>query len=210
MGERDTVYIVDDDKAVRTGLENLLGSMGYRTESFSGGQEFLDSYRDNVGPGCVLLDLTMPKMDGLQTQDAIKRAGFHLPIIFLTGNADVKSTISAFKKGAIEFLEKPVDEGCLSEALLAALKKDKKNRAEIKSIGIIQTRLATLSVREFDILRHMISGERNKQIAGALGISEKTVKIHRSRVMHKMQMSSIAELVRATEKVNLIPASTST
>lgn len=210
MGERDTVYIVDDDKAVRTGLENLLGSMGYRTESFSGGQEFLDSYSGNIGPGCVLLDLTMPEMDGLQTQDAIMRAGFHLPIIFLTGNADVKSTISAFKKGAMEFLEKPVDEDCLSEVLLTALKKDKKNRAEIKSIEIIQTRLATLSVREFDILRHMISGERNKQIASALDISEKTVKIHRSRVMHKMQMSSIAELVRATEKVNLIPASTST
>ena len=203
MSTPATVYIVDDDESVRTALSNLLRSSGYRTRVYASAQEFIDDSSDE--PGCLILDLQMPQTNGLELQERLSEQAYHPPIIFLTGYGDVPSTATALKKGAVDFLEKPVDETLLLAAVTQALATDQLQRRRWAETRDIDTRLARLTAREYDVLRYVIGGNLNKQIAYALGISEKTVKVHRARVMEKMAVDSVAALVRLTEKAGIRP-----
>ena len=203
MSTPATVYIVDDDESVRTALSNLLRSSGYRTRVYASAREFIDDSSDE--PGCLILDLQMPQTNGLELQERLSEQAYHPPIIFLTGYGDVPSTATALKKGAVDFLEKPVDETLLLAAVTQALATDQLQRRRWAETRDIDTRLARLTAREYDVLRYVIGGNLNKQIAYALGISEKTVKVHRARVMEKMAVDSVAALVRLTEKAGIRP-----
>ncbi len=203
MSPRPTVFIVDDDESVRRGISNLLRSAGYHTSAFMTGRQFLD-HVDDV-PGCIILDLELPETSGIELQNMLKARDYHHPIIFLTGHGDIPTTVTALKNGAVNFLEKPVDERVLFAAVDEALKKDQKNRKQLKTTARVKTRLASLTVRESEVLRHVIAGRLNKQIAHALDISEKTVKVHRARIMKKMAVHSVAELVRLAEKSDVRP-----
>ena len=203
MGTPGTVYIVDDDESVRTAISNLLRSSGYRTREFATAQGFIDDAGDE--PGCLILDLQMPDTSGLELQEKLSAQEHHPPIIFLTGYGDVPSTATALKKGAVDFLEKPVDDTVLLAAVTDALATDQLQRKQWAETRDIDTRLARLTAREFDVLRSVIGGNLNKQIAHSLGISEKTVKVHRARVMEKMAARSVAALVRLTEKAGVNP-----
>lgn len=198
-----TVFVIDDDASVSRGISNLLRAAGYTTMIFNSGREFLDYFSQQ--PGCIILDLRMPETNGLELQVKLAARGYHPPIIFLTGYGDVPSTARALKKGAVDFLEKPVDKAVLLPAVADALKRDQMQREKLQQKADIETRLAKLSAREFEVLRYVIGGHLNKQIAFALGISEKTVKVHRARVMEKMAVHSVAELVRLTEKTGVRP-----
>ncbi len=203
MDTQATVFIVDDDSSVRRGISNLLRSAGHRTKAFASGREFLDHYDDDSG--CIILDLHMPQTDGLEVQQQLIAQEYNPSIIFLTGYGDVPSTVAALKGGAVEYLEKPVDERVLLASVEEALNKDHENREKRKEKAQFKTRLASLTGRELEVLRHVIAGRLNKQIAYALDISEKTVKVHRARVMEKVAVHSVAELVRLCEKVGLRP-----
>jgi FixJ family two-component response regulator len=191
-----TVFLVDDDDSVRKGLANLLRSAGYTTRTFAS--------------GCIILDMRMPETDGLEVQATLAEQGYHPPVIFLTGHGDVPNTVTALKKGAVDFLEKPVDETVLLAAVADALEKDRQNREQLNQTTDAKARLAGLTPREFEVLRYVIGGNLNKQIAYTLAISEKTVKAHRARVMEKMAVSSVAELVRLTENAEVQPAAINT
>lgn len=208
MSIESTVFVIDDDESVRKGLSNLLRSAGYGTATFASSREFLDGVSDKAG--CIILDMRLPDASGLELQEALAARDYHPPIIFLTGYGDVPSTAQALKKGAVDFLEKPVDERALLAAVDSALKKDQENRSRMDRISGIKARLDSLTAREFEVLRHVIAGTLNKQIAGALAISEKTVKVHRAHVMEKMAARSIAELVRLTEQSGVRPIDSST
>lgn len=208
MSTQSTVFIIDDEASVRRGIANLLRSVGYSTKTFSSGYEFLERSSDEAG--CIILDLHMPETSGLEFQEVLKAREYHPPIIFLSGYGDVPSTATALKKGAIDFLEKPVDDSVLLAAVDDALKKDQENRKRLKKIADVKKRLASLTAREGQVLRHVIAGSLNKQIAFALGISEKTVKVHRAHAMEKMAVHSVAELVRLSEISGVRPIDTST
>ena len=203
MNRQSTVLVVDDDKSVRNGLSNLLRSAGYRTATFASGREFLAHISDDAG--CAILDMQMPDSHGLELQKALTAGDNHLPVIFLTGHGDVPTTVRALKNGAVDFLEKPVDASTLLAAVRSALQKHQEDRGRFEQIARIKARLASLTPREYEVLRHVIAGELNKQIAGTLAISEKTVKVHRAHVMEKMGVHSIAELVRLTEQSGVRP-----
>lgn len=203
MNTQTTVCIVDDDGSVRKGISNLLRSAGYNTRTFASAREFLGHSRDE--PGCIILDLHMPETNGLDLQDELIDRGFHPPIIFLTGKGNIPSSVKALKGGAVDFLEKPVDQEVLLAVVDDALKHDQESRSRLQELAKTQDRLANLTPREFEVLRHVIGGNLNKQIACALKISEKTVKVHRARVMEKMAVQSVAELVRLTEKTDVRP-----
>ena len=203
MNTGATVFVIDDDEAVRKGLAKLLRSAGYSTRLFASGRDYLEHSCDE--PGCIILDLRMPKTGGLELQATLAAQGCHPPIIFLSGYGDVPSTAMALKKGAVDFLEKPVDAEILLAAVNEALKSDRENRQQYSQLAEVKTRLANLTAREFEILRYVIAGSLNKQIAWALDISEKTVKTHRGRVMDKMEVQSVAELVRLADKAGLRP-----
>jgi len=198
MSEAATVFVIDDDDSVRKGLANLLRSAGYSTRLFASGSEFLEYSQDE--PGCIILDLRMPGTGGLELQATLAAQACHPPVIFLSGHGDIPSTVKALKNGAVDFLEKPVDAEILITAVDDALNRDRENRQQYSQLADIQALLENLTAREFEILRHVIAGSLNKQIACALGISEKTVKTHRGRVMDKMKVQSVAELVRLAEK----------
>lgn len=208
MNTTATVFLVDDDDSVRKGLENLLRSAGYTARTFASGPEFLAHSCDE--PGCIIIDMRMPEMDGFEVQAALAEQGYHPPVIFLTGHGDVAGTVTALKKGAVDFLEKPVDETVLLAAVANALEKDHRNRELMNQTAEATARLASLSAREFEVLRHVIGGSLNKQIAYALGISEKTVKAHRARVMEKTAVRSLAELVRLAETADVRPVTFNT
>ena len=208
MSEQATVFVIDDDASVRRGISNLLRAAGYHTKTFSSGLEFLDYYANESG--CIISDLRMPETTGLELQATLIARGYNPPIIFLTGYGDVPSTARALKKGAVDFLEKPVDKAVLLPAVADALQRDQMHRQALRQKADIKTRLAKLSAREFEVLRYVIGGHLNKQIAFALGISEKTVKVHRARVMEKMAVHSVAELVRLTEKTGVRPVDLTT
>lgn len=203
MKTQPTVFVIDDDDSVRRGISNLLRSAGHNTRVFASGRGFLDHNCDE--PGCVILDLQMPGTSGLELQEALACRDYHPPIIFLTGHGNVSSSVKALKNGATDFLEKPVDEQELLAAVDDALKKDGENRRQLNQVADARARLSNLTVREFEVLRHVIAGSLNKQIAYTLDISEKTVKVHRARVMEKMAVHSVAELVRLTEKTDVRP-----
>lgn len=199
-----TVFVIDDDVNVCTSLKRLIRSAGYEVEVFSSATEYL-ARPPYPGTGCVLLDVSMPGMTGPELHDTLVRTGSTLPMIFLTAHGDIPTGVQAMKKGAVDFLLKPVDEKTLFQAIALAVERHASIKHHKDEQQEITTRLVRLSFREREVMEYVIGGWLNKQIASALGISEKTIKVHRSRVMEKMEVRSVAELVRLCECVNLRP-----
>jgi len=196
------VFVVDDDAAVRKALSRLLRSAGIGVAAFASPTEFLAQY-DPATPGCLVLDIAMPGFNGLQLQTALGDKGSILPIIFLTGHGDVSKSVQAMKHGAFDFLTKPVKDRDLLTAIRAAIETDAFVRLEKAKMSEILAHLDTLTPREREVLEHVGDGKLNKQIAGDLGITEATVKMHRARVMVKMKVQSVAELARLTERCGI-------
>lgn len=198
------VFIVDDDASVRTGLKRLLASAGYVVETFDSAQAYLERGRYD-GVGCLILDLRMPGMDGLDLQSRLNDAASDIPIVFLTGHGDVPTGVGAIKSGAIDFLTKPVEDLALFAAVDEAVHKHRQIRASKMANADVQRRLASLSTRELEVMRLLLSGALNKQVAAELGISEKTVKAHRKAIMTKLAVSSAAELGRICAQAGIPP-----
>jgi FixJ family two-component response regulator len=194
----ETVFLVDDDPRVLKALSRVLASDGWVARPYRSAREFLAEH-DVAAPGCLVLDLLMPEMTGLDLQQELARLGEHRPIVFLSGRGDVPSSVTAMKSGAVDFLTKPVDAKALLEAVRRATERDMRQRAHADRIHGLTARLATLTLREREVLDGVVSGLLNKQIAGRLGIVEKTVKVHRARAVAKMGARSTAELVRMVE-----------
>lgn len=205
MNVRGTVYLVDDDEGLRKATTRLLVANGFDVRSFASADEFLAAF-DPRAAGCLLLDLRMPGRSGLELQEALAARGTPPPIVFLTGHADVPTSVRAMKQGAIDFLEKPVSEDALVAALERALELDERLRIEREELAVIEKRYASLTPREREVLAEMIAGQLNKQAAYALGIAERTVKLHRSRVMEKMGADSLPDLVRMAGRLGLQPS----
>lgn len=199
-----TVYIVDDDPSLLRALARLLGASDLDFEAFDSPHAFLDAY-DPDRPGCVILDISMPELNGLELQQELGRRGGLIPIIFLTGHGDISTSVKAMKGGAVDFLTKPVDGVDLLEAVHNAIAKGNLLQSERAHKKDIEERLGTLTPRETEVLRQIVAGRLNKQIAADLGTVEKTIKVHRGRVMHKMKARSLAELVRLVERVGVFP-----
>ena len=199
------ISVVDDDPSVRQALERLLRASGLNVTCFSSAQSFLDSYDPTIS-GCVVLDLEMPGLGGLDLQDLLRTTGNPPKIVFLTGRAEVPDGVRAMKFGAVEFLTKPVNDRTLLDAIHTALELDRTDRSRQASLGEIRRRMGTLTPREMDVFAHVIAGKLNKQIAGSLGTVEKTVKVHRARVMGKMQADSLAHLVQFAVSLGMTPA----
>lgn len=201
------VRIVDDDAAVRISLARVLRAAGFCVCTYPTAQAFLEADSQTV-PGCVILDLALPGQSGLDLQEALAKGDWPLPVIFLSGRGDVPSSVQAMKAGAVDFLVKPPDAGALVAVVQTALERDRAARAEREEIASVTRRLAGLTPRERAVLERLVLGEPNKQIAAVLGVSEKTVKVHRANVLHKMAARSIASLVRMTERAGRGPAET--
>jgi FixJ family two-component response regulator len=199
-----TVFIVDDDADVRRGLARLVRSAGWNPEGHPSARAFLQRLPYD-GVGCILLDVAMPDMTGPELQEHMMESGVSLPIVYLTGHADVPMSIRAMKNGALDILLKPVKDDSLVTAVGEALDRHTSIRAECRERLDIKKRLSRLSAREHEVMEAVISGRLNKQIAGELGITEKTVKAHRARVMEKLQMRSVAALVRLCAAVGIVP-----
>ena len=190
-----TVFVVDDDAPVRDALRLLLRSTGHRVETYASAQEFLDAYSDDR-PGCLVLDVRMPGMNGLDLQERLNERRAILPIIFVTGHGDVPMAVEAMQAGAMDFLQKPFRDDELLDRIGSALETDAGNRRELLELGQIAQRFAELTPREHAVMELIVQGKANKVIAGDMGISQRTVEIHRARVMEKTQASSLAHLVR--------------
>ena len=200
-----TVFIVDDDPSARGGVTRLIRAAGMNAESFASARDFLAS-EGWTRPGCIVLDVRMPDMTGPELQEELGKAEYCMPIIFLSAHGDVPTTAQAMKKGAVDFLTKPADRDDLLESIRASLAMDAENRARRVERSAVQDRLHTLTPRQHEVMTHVIAGMLNKQIAVGLGISEDTVKIHRRRVMQRLGIRSVAELVRLCEKAGIAPA----
>ena len=196
------VFVVDDDSSVREAIKSLISLVGLRVETFETAQEFLQSKRPDV-PGCVVLDVELPGLSGLDLQRELAAHGVKLPIIFITGHGDIPTSVRAMKAGALEFLTKPFHDQDLLDAIRQALERDRAARRHSKEIAELRERFDALTSREREVMSLVVAGLLNKQIAAELGISEVTVKIHRGRVMNKMGAQSLAELVRMTERLEI-------
>lgn len=199
-----TVYVVDDDEAVRSSLKLLLKSAGVASEAFGSAQEFLAGYEASQ-PGCLVLDVRMPGMSGLELQHELNVRGAALPVIFITGHGDIPMAVEAMQHGAFDFLQKPFRDQELLDRVQRALARDAENRARLRHTDGIRARLATLSPREREVLDLVTQGKANKMVAGDLGVSQRTVEIHRAHVMQKMEAGSLAELVRMMMTVSPPP-----
>jgi FixJ family two-component response regulator len=195
------VFVVDDDPSVRRGLARLLVSAGHTVETFATAQDFLDRARHQEACGCVVLDLRMPGLSGLDLQQELKALAPALPIIFLTGHGDVPTSVQAMKDGAVDFLTKPVDERDLLPVVAQALARNLEARACHTELRELRRRAETLTPREREVMQLVVAGRMNKETAAMLGTVEKTIKVHRARVIQKMGVGSLAELVRAAEKL---------
>jgi FixJ family two-component response regulator len=202
MTESPTVYIVDDDPGVLKALSRLVRANGYDVCSFVTPREFLAQH-DGALPGCAVFDLSMPDLDGIALQQALSADGVQRPVIFVSGKGDIPTSVRAMKAGAVDFLVKPVDHADLLAAIARAITRDAEARRHRAERDAVAARLATLTPREREVLTHVVAGRLNKQIAGDLGTVEKTIKVHRGRMMQKMAARTVADLVRMAEKAEI-------
>jgi two-component system response regulator FixJ len=194
-GKLPIVYVVDDDSGVRSSIRILLKSVGINTTTFASAREFLAAY-DHSQPGCLILDIRMPGMSGMDLQLELNRLGAVLPIMFITGHGDVPMAVEAMQQGAFDFLQKPFRDQDLIQRIQRALERDESHRAALRQTDAIKMRLASLTPREREVLDLLADGKQNKVMAAELGLSQRTVEIHRANVMDKMQARSVAQLVR--------------
>lgn len=204
-GLNPTIFVIDDDASVRKSLSRLLRALGFEVEAFASAELFLEREQFD-GVGCIILDIRMPGLDGMALQDHLSRADYSIPIIFITGHGDIPMSVRAMKKGAIDFLPKPFDDEELLQAVRRAIEKDIQARAARVEVRQVLEILKRLTPREYEILQYIVAGSLNKQIGFKLGIAEKTIKIHRGRIMEKLHVSSVADLVRLAEKAGIKPA----
>jgi FixJ family two-component response regulator len=196
------IHLVDDDPAVLKALSRLLQASGFVVHTYKSARDFIDQ-RAAAVPGCLVLDMSMPGISGLELQEWLTGSGSAWPVIFVSGKSDIPISVRAMKAGAVDFLTKPVDEENLLRAIAVAIQRDGARRTKEAETNAIQARLATLTEREREVLRHVVSGQLNKQTASDLGTVEKTIKVHRARIMRKMGAESLADLVRMTERIGI-------
>lgn len=201
--QRPVVYVVDDDPSIRSLLIKLIRSIGLPVEAFSSSQEFLSSTRPE-GPACLVLDVRLPGLSGLELQERLVQSGVDIPAIFITGYGSISQSVRAMKAGAVDFLEKPFENQALLDAVNRALERSRVSLGHNLELREIHDRIKSLTPREHEVFVRVAAGLANKQVADELALSEKTVKIHRANVMRKMQAGTFAELVRMAEKLNLV------
>jgi FixJ family two-component response regulator len=199
------VFVVDDDPSVRKGLARLLKSAGYAVESFASAREFLDRASHGETAGCVVLDVRMPELNGLELQQKLKAFTPPISIIIITGHGDIPMSVRAMKDGAMDFLAKPIHDQDLLKAVQHALARNTEDRARYAELRELRQRASALTPREFEVMALVVRGRLNKQVADELGTVEKTIKVHRARVMEKMKVTSLAELVVVAEKLGILP-----